>query len=415
MAIRVLARGWHVLAVGAVLLAALPARAQSLSDGWSALDGAASAQPTRGLIKDLFRGGETKPDDADHVKAIDVEARVVTYQVFLRHLEDRPGEMEKVFGYFISDLGNIAKYKSQALAGIYREKVRIHALELIQHSSCRPVHRLYGARVLARLAELGEPALADDLLKVLKDDKQSPAVHYYALRGLRDLLALPAQDKPILDEKRQAACAEALVDFLERKPLVGPGAPPDEVNGFQMFRREGVRALAQVHTAKVKDKVRPALVLARIAGGDAQIVPEPRVDERIEAAIGLAHMQPDPKSGYQPEYAALQIARALGAFAEAYGENRTATGQSRLRPWAIDAARLSEALKVLKDTSGKDAYVGNVVTKGQRVLSVIERGRQVNPGDAGWFTAPENEPATKELFKGDAGSAIKPGAGKEEK
>ena len=49
-------------------------------------------------------------------------------------------------------------------------------------------------RVLARLAPLGNPDLADALGDIVKDPQHNDGVKYWAMRGLRDLLALTADN-----------------------------------------------------------------------------------------------------------------------------------------------------------------------------------------------------------------------------
>ena len=46
--------------------------------------------------------------------------------------------------------------------------------------------------------------------------------------------------------------------------------------------------------------------------------PAPRLDEQVEAGIGLARMQAKLSPDYQPAYAAEQIARFVVKFAERY-------------------------------------------------------------------------------------------------
>src|SRR6185312_14029984 len=101
--------------------------------------------------------------------------------------------------------------------------------------------------------------------------------------------------------------------------------------GFCLLRREAIRALAQIHMPAVSDKVRPALTLARFAGADGGIQPPPRIDERMEAALGLARMQAAQDKQYQIDYAAGQIGRCLGAFAQKANEEKDKKDWERTR------------------------------------------------------------------------------------
>jgi hypothetical protein len=399
------------------------ARAQSLTDGWSELE--ASYRKQRSIAPDLLRGKTAaEPGDKKHVEALDAYAKYYTYRVYVDHLEvydpkKTTRTIDKAFSEFEHDVSDLEKGKptTQAAIEIFRDKVRLHALEVIQFEKARPIHKLYNARVLAEIAKLGQPQLADTLIEVLKDDKQNDGVHYYALRGLRNLLALPPPMpmQPLLNKAQQEKCAEAITDFLEKKQGPSKGAPKDEIDGFRVLRREAIRALAQIHTPAVNEKVRPALVLARFAGADERIQPEPRIDERLEAAIGLARMQAAQDKQYQPDYAANQIGRCLGAFGQKFNDEKAnrKEGVDPIRPWKIDAHRLNEALNALKTDSGKDMYVAGIVDRGARILNAVSRGEQPKADDLTWFATPESDPPHKELFNGVADSVVKPGKSEE--
>jgi len=393
------------------------ARAQTLSDGMAALE--AKHRKHRLLIRGLFNGEpKADPNDPQHIEAIDMAARLDTYSVYLDHLETRQEKkpthtMERAFNDFEKNVESITKAKNreqmQPLAVIYREKVRLHALEVIEYEKAKPIHKLYNARILAKVAELGEGKLSETLIKVLKDDKQNDAIRYYILRGLRNLLAQvqPQQTPPLLTKEEEAKCAEAIIEFLERKPDLPKGVLQEEIDGFRVLRREGVRALAQIHTPALNDKVQPALVLARFTGEDERIQPPPRIDERLEAAMGLARMSSAQDKTYQADYAANAIGTFLATFgAAANGDKEKAT--ERLRPWKIDAVHMREALAVLKANSEKNMYVDQVIAHGNSVLQAVIKGDDAKPDDLTWFINPENVAPSKELFKGMADSTIKP-------
>ncbi len=367
----------------------------------------------RQLIPALFKGQvQADPNDKSHVEAIDVIAKYATYRVYLNHLDERPGQVDRAFKEFEGDLNDINRNKpnTQGLADIYREKVRLRALEVIQYDKAKPIHKLYNARVLAKVAELGEGKLAETLLALLQDANQRDDIRFYALRGLRALLARAALQPmpPVMSKDEEAKCSGALIAFLERKPDLPAEPSLEELDGYRMLRREAVRALAQVRTSAFNDKLRPALTLARFAGDDERIQPSPRVDERVEAALGLARVLSAQDKSYQPDYAANLIGKAIAALGVAANEDRGKEVIARRKPWKIEAARLSEALAALKADSGKNAYVSQVVDRGTKTLQAIIKGDLAEPGDLTWFTTPDNDPPSKELFKGAADSAVKP-------
>jgi len=397
------------------------ARAQTLNEGWKKLDGEYHRVKSR-IIN--FRTGAEKVDanDKSHDEAIDLLAKTYTYGVYLQNLDNpppgKPG-ISRAYQGFEKDVTDILKNRQavQSFGDVLRDKVRIHALEVLEFDQARPIHKLYNARVLAKVAELGQPELADTLIKLLnKDSKQNDGVRYYVLRGLATLLAqVQPPDTPILTKPQQANCAEAIVGFLEQRKGPSKNAPPEEIDGFRLLRREAIRALAQIHTPAVNDKkVRPALVLARFAGNDAGIQPPPRIDERVEAAIGLARMKSAQDRQYQTDYAAGQIAKCLGAFASmAVGEQTGRTKKKDVpstRPWRIDAMVLKDALAALKTDSGKNAYVTRVTDRGTRLLDYIITEKRLDTSELNWWTTSQSDPPSKELFQGSADSVVKPAA-----
>ena len=404
------------------------ARAQTLSDGFNVLND--KYRSHRSFVNQLLKGqGQADPNDKSHVEAIDIYARYNTYRVYLEPLEGQPGKIDKAFKEFEGDIADINKNKpaTQPLADIYREKVRIHALEVIQHDKAKPIHKIHNARILAKVAELGEGKLSETLCELIRDDPKAAdkdstkkdgvndGVRYYALRGLHTLLAQasPQQMQPLLSQEEKGKCAESILQLLERKPNLPAKPTKDELDGYRLLRRAAIRALAEIRTPAFSEKVRPALVLARIAGDDERIQPPPRIDERLEASIGLARMISAQGKNYEPDYAAGQIAKCIGAYVTAANKDQIDRERERERslPWKVNAARLSEALASLKADSGKNAYVAEVCNRGASLLQKVAVGRATEAGDLTWFTTTASDPPSKELFKGEADTAVKPAGG----
>jgi hypothetical protein len=397
-----------LLAVVAMLTVELgQIRAQTLNEGWNVLE--KKYNESRGLAQGFLKGQPVDPNDKSHQEAIDVLAKTWTYGVYLRKLELQRDGIKNDFVAFEHAVDtDILKARNrqavQTFVEIFRDKMRIHALEVIQFKDARPIHKLYNARVLAEIAKLGQEQLADTLISVLNDPQQNDGVHYEMLKGLVTLL-------PLLQPAQQTKSAVALVEFLEKKKGPDPKkATPEDIEGFRYFRREAIRALAKIHTPSIDDKVRPALVLARFAGNDASIQPPPRIDERVEAAIGLARMQSPKGVPYQADYAAGQIAKCLGALAQAAEAERAEKKDTRTHPWRLLAAQLKDALEDLKKNNDKSKYVVQIADRGTQVLNQVAKGEQVRETEQTWWGSPQSEPPSKELFQGSPDSVVKPGA-----
>jgi hypothetical protein len=415
--------GWSfLLAVIATLTAGLnQTHAQTLDEGWNALQGKYSA--VRARVQGFLKGTDPfDPNDKSQVEAIDLLAKTYTYGVYLRKLDMEAGAIKKDFEMFEKDVEGIQKARDrnalQPLADVLSDRVSFHALEVVQLKEARPIHKLYNARVLAKVAELGYARLASPLIKILNDREQNDGVHYCVLKAIETLLSQvqPQQSAPLLSKDQQAKCAEALVDFLEQKKGPSKNASQEEIDGFRFLRRQAIRALAKIHTPAVDDKVRPALVLARFAGNDERIQPPPRIDERVEAAIGLARMEPGKDKQYQADYAAGQIGKCLGAFSLAAQNDRNNKNEGSkgisIHPWQVMSVQLKDALEAMKKNMGKNDYVAMVANRGAQFLNKTMTG----PTDANELTywrSSQSDPPSKELFQGSADSTVKPAPSEE--
>ncbi len=416
MAARFRVLDWMVpLAVSATLaIVAGGARGQSLEEGWSQLDRPSST--AHGRFLNMLKGEKYNSEDKEQARAVDLVAKRHTYGIYLNHEKMmQPGEIEKTMKEFDGYIQSIVNSRErerevlQPLSDAFRDKVRLHAREVIEYKSARPVHKIHNARLLAKVAVLGQPELADTLIALVKEPSQNDGVRYHSFRALTTLLSQvqAGTSNSLLNKEQQAKCAEMLVDFLEQRKGPPKTAPIEEINGFRILRREAIRALAQIHTPAINDKVRPALVLARFAGDDERIQPPPRIDERVEASIGLARMRPDKDRLYRPDYAAGQIVKCLGAFGQMANSDRARKEVAATRPWRIEATLLKESLETLKAESGSDKYVAQVVDRAGQLLTDVVNGRDFSK-DLTWWTSPENEPTSKELFQGSADSTVKP-------
>jgi HEAT repeat protein len=403
---------------GVLALDRTQARAQTLDEGWNALNTKYGAVRLR--AQGFMKGTDPfDPNDPSQIEAIDLLAKTYTYGVYLKKLDTEAGKIKQEFDMFEKEVDGILKSRDRAalqpLAGVLSDGVGIHALEVLKLKEARPIHKLYNARVLDKIAELGHPALANTLIKILNDPEQNDGVHYYAIKAMETLLSLVQvqQAVPVLTKDQQAKCAEALVEFLEavQKKAPSKNASQEEIDGFLFLRREAIRALAKIHTPVVNDKVRPALVLARFAGNDERIQPPPRIDERVEAAIGLARMDPGKDKQYQADYAAGQIGKCLGAFALAAQADRIDEKKAKdisTHPWRVLSAQLKDALETMKKNMGKNEYVAKVADRGTLFLNKTMAGSTPDANELTYWRSSQSDPPSKELFQGLPDSTVKP-------
>ena len=366
----------------------------------------------------LLNGDPADPSNPQHQQAIEAAAKYAADRLTWGY-EREPGKINEVFRDFNNILESIhnGKEKTQKTSELFIKGVIPHAAEVMKTN--KAVSRLNGARLLARIAEQGPnetqadvlarlagtngAALADALTAAVNDPTQIDAVKYWAFRGLRYLLA---PTPPLLPRANEEAALEAAVKFLqERNKDFPPGTPEAQIDGFRLVRREAIAALAQGRYPTLADKSRPAWLLLKVAARDG-ILPEPRLDERVEAAIGVAHAQPDLDKDYQPDYAAHQLGLFAADFTAHYAQSKQGSITDASVPWKVDAARLNEALEQMK-AQAKNAYVTKVVDETVKLLTNIEKAVATNPFDLEQALRKEAAPS-QELYKGDAAAVVKP-------
>jgi hypothetical protein len=419
----------------ALMLLAVPlalARGQRLDDGEVEFD--QKLRKSKSLIRDLFSGAvPVDPRSKDHREAIDLAAKSVTYPLYWKTQASRPpeGKIDQIVLEFESELSKLTKARgaTQALVPLYCKDVVEHALEVAQKgkpiasvNACRLLAAV-GARrmeryqfipekawfeeVMPRLAEGTGEALANACLTILADPKCTDANRYWAFQALASLLAMPRQPNPLVKpDTLEKICAAAGGTILKRTHF--PKATPRaEVEGYKVMRLQAIKALAQSRVPAI-GKERPALVLAKVASNDQSLEPSPRIEERVEAVVGLGLMGPAAAKAndYHADYAVSQVCRAVADFGNAAGGNLDSKPVVKQRPWKVDAGRMLEALDVLKDAV-KLPYVQEAVKQCVAVLAPIEGGRAGPANDlSDWVV--RNEPANKTLFRGDAASVVKP-------
>ncbi|HXG09454.1 MAG TPA: hypothetical protein VNK04_06665 [Gemmataceae bacterium] len=302
----------------------------------------------------------------------------------------------------------------------------VERLREVMQKNPAPIIRINAARMLVLVAESGYEPVLDALLEILNEEGQNDAVVYYALQGIKELFKLqnrPSEPLVLKDKQREFAVIQAVMRVLERQ---GPmSASREEIEGARILRREAVRALAQTRQPALidpKDKekrtvlARPAVALLRLLADPQGFTPEPRLDERLEAAVGLARMQLKGHPDYQPDYAAEHIAH----FVIQMADRNLDKDAKDMEPWKVHAARLADALEVMRAETTKNIkdrdvvkYVTEVVNRIRPILQTMEKGGTPRAGDlSSWLAA--NRSKNTMLFKDVPESAIKPTPATEE-
>ena len=399
--------------------------------GWALLGlGAARAQERylkedrrfdTGRIDALKAGlGSEGAPTAAQTEAAEICARYLVYRFTdpkLSKTSTPPGAINRLLTeceHWLRQVFVSKEATNAQMQALFRGKMLEALGQVLAPSDQINITRVNAARVLARLAALGgEEETAKLLLKVLKDPNEVDGARYWVLRGLKELLVRDARNAPAarLSAKVREQIAEALVQFIERKPALEKGTPEEELDGLRVVRREAIRALALMPEPLFAGNPRAhtALALLRVIRQDTELVPEPRIDERVEAAIGLASLRADP--AYQPGYAAYHLAHFLHDFGEGFAKR--IQGQITRQPWKIHAARLFDALRAMQAAFPNDPTVKAVVPQGIALTQAIEK----QPANAGVVNSRLNkwlndnpQPVVPSVYKGDAKAVVAPRA-----
>jgi HEAT repeat protein len=407
----------------ALLAAAAAAQAQILpADGADKLRNDFNKKENQQLLQQLVKNGVAVTPQ--HQEAVDFWAKWYAYRLTWPEVQNKPGEVHRLLEDYQSNLDSILRYRAvnQPFLTQFAKQMAGHVDEVLKND--KPIARVNAVRLLVRQAAEGHEEVGDVLVKAVKDPNQNDGVKYWAFKALQELFGYGLRQGPpatLKDKDLEARCVQALIEFIEQKPPHLPSTPPEEIEGYKSLRREAVHALGLTRapaTVDPKTKAlqgRTALTLLRVLMKDG-LTPEPRLDERAEAAVGLGYLQGKLFETYQPDYAAYFVGWFLVDFAAEY--NAEVEGGKRSYAWKHLAARLAGSLtgplgmspdvaawKKKQDKPIVD-YVAGVAAKSAALLTAIENGAVAAPAPfADWLT--NNPPPSGTVYKGVADAVVK--------
>jgi hypothetical protein len=379
-------------------------------------------------------GEKASKDVKEHVEAIDMTAQFYTYRLTWLGVKDTPGEADKIMTDFRREVdsadGEAMRTNNPVFRELFLKALAVRARDVVQTQE--PIAAVNAGRMLERLARAGIDEAGDACLAAVKNqnDFLEPrarlGVQYWAIQGLGDMLRRWAEDAaaaPAARKEREERYVEALVGVIEgsigKTAATATGAAPvasDEVLGLQFFRREAVRSLGQYRVPAVTDekgaiKIKSALTLLKVMNNDG-FTPPVLLDERIEAAIGVAGLRSKAVPAYQPDYAAEAIGHVVVQMAAEARPNKGGENPSKF-PWKVKAAHLADALEAMQtDTKGAPEkagdYVQSMVGKAHRVLKDIEQTERALAGGDLQLWLSNNAPPHDTLYKGVADSTVRP-------
>jgi hypothetical protein len=331
---------------------------------------------------DALRQGKKQVSDGEKAQNEAVIRRVAQIQVnkMLQAAEQGFGSSEsnsiseavRHAGEIFIDPLNLARPLSLSefeLNNIFAHEVDTQLMKLLgtpeKPSGAEILIKINAARMMSIVARAGYEGIAEDIITVLNDPKQSDAVKLYMLQALRHLFAVPHREKGanfsvFSKPEAEAKAIQTLIDFITRKPALSADAPKQEVDAYRYLRREAVRALGLVRKpiVKIDDKIVsvPALWLLRVANGDKNLVPAPSLSERVEGLVGYLQLSPD--RDLNMDFAAGFVAAAVVDIARDYKDRKPlakpaagaavpagpAAEERDWLPWKLTANRMSLGL-----------------------------------------------------------------------
>ena len=357
-----------------------------------------------------------------HMKAVDVNARFFVYRVTRPEIQSEPGKMDSIFKEFESVLKQLRTKADNPFNTSFLAKILEKTKEVLPNTSISA--RINAVRMQAMCpAEIancdlpGQKILPDQFMESFIEVLQkSPddGMKLYALKGVRDTYKVirpmavvkKASNRVTLNPALEVKVAETLAQIIETPMVYPAGTAPEIVEGYRVLRREALKALAQSRAPISGQKGKTAFILAKFANG-SDIKPEPRLDERAEAAIGLLNLRtqdPDP-SEYNIEAALYQFSSFLVDFFQRFN-SRNDSDAEKLFPWKFYAARITDSIDELNKEVKNVPYVVEMVQKIGLGLSDMEKLDKAAVPQLAMFVQ-SKQPASLLIYKKIPGTEVK--------
>lgn len=357
-----------------------------------------------------------------HMKAVDVYARFFVYRVTRPEIQSEPGKMDSIFKEFESVLKQLRTKADNPFNTSFLAKILEKTKEVLPNTSISA--RINAVRMQAMCpAEIancdlpGQKILPDQFMESFIEVLQkSPddGMKLYALKGVRDTYKVirpmavvkKASNRVTLNPALEVKVAETLAQLIETPMVYPAGTAPEIVEGYRVLRREALKALAQSRAPISGQKGKTAFILAKFANG-SDIKPEPRLDERAEAAIGLLNLRtqdPDP-SEYNIEAALYQFSSFLVDFFQRFN-SRNDSDAEKLFPWKFYAARITDSIDELNKEVKNVPYVVEMVQKIGLGLSDMEKLDKAAVPQLATFVQ-SKQPASLLIYKKIPGTEVK--------
>ena len=374
------------------------------------------------IFNKLLRGEiEYDSKKKEHAQAVDVNARFYAYRVSQPDIQQEPGKLDTVFREYESILRQLRTRPNNAFNTNFLSRILERSKEVLPNAV--PVARINAVRMQSMVPVelntcdiLGQRTLPEQLMdNFVNVVEKAPddGMRLYALKGIRETyralrpmaVVKKSSDRVFLKPEIETKVAEALVKIIETPKNYAADASPDIIEGYRVLRREAIKGLAQSRVQMPSEKAKTAYLLSKMATG-ADVKPEPRFDERVEAAIGLLNMRPQQNDAN--EFNLEADLYAFGVFLVEFFQKFTTRNENdleKLLPWKIYAARMNDSLDSLKQEV-KNPYLDEMFSKVVGGLNDLEKTEKGSVPQLNTFLQAK-QPASLLIYKKVAGSEVK--------
>jgi len=394
-------RSWIVLA-GLALLAPAPfIHAQQLGTKDGLLKAFNDNDKRR---RDLLSGELEKPEKGDAKLA---EAFAQRYIWMTTHRME-PNELQKLHAEFDNVLASALeltfdkkKKKNSEFLDMLAPKL-VEAMEaVLERDQAKDAATVVNAALMLRsMAKLKRDVVGDLLVRLIANPKVHDSVRLYAIKSLTEYMPITSLPDDVeltagmaAKMRKDAKYVDALAKFIET-PIPADGVRGDQLAAKHFIRREGIIVLAQAGAPAVlalkkpvkfdkKDNqaeglVAPTLLKVLAPKG---LEPPAKLQEKIEAAVGLASMKTSHMSEYNQDLATYLIGQTISEFISEYSvdlPNFTGIGAAKRLPyiaWRTESKRLEAEVVRLAKNGGKGSNADRLLGKSAPIFARISGGK----------------------------------------
>ncbi|GEM_PF-5023737 len=279
-----------------------------------------------------------------------------------------------------------------------------------------------GAVLLPLAARLRQEAIGDYLAGIAADEKMNDAVRVHAIKAMREFFPANPFTKTELGVKanvvkkdRDVQRVDALLKYIDR-PM--PKARDSyEVEGIRYVRQQAVAALGKTSVPAVtslEGKIEGNVALGLIKVLSKKVQPEPSMQERVEAAIGVCHFTKFVEE-YDPQVGIFLVANCLSDMFSEYKRDfanislKPKDRKPTYLPWKHDSRRFELALaELVANTRGTPSAVAaqNLETMAKPMLKLIFNYEPLERDQEFRTAVKRMQPNTKVLFKNPKGKPL---------